>query len=780
MSSETKAFYEFGRFRCDPGEQLLTCDGKPVSLSPKTFEILLVLVRSNGHLVTKDELMRQVWPDSFVEEANLTVNISALRKALGETSDGQQFIETVPKRGYRFVAQVTERQQDEAFRPVPTQAREQEQKKELPTQAPPPAARFSRRWVGAAGVLFAVVLIVFLVSSRHAPLSDKDTIVLADIVNRTGDPVFDDALRQGLSSQLEQSPFLNLLSDERIAATLSFMTQPKDSRLTHDIAREVCLRTASAAVLEGAISQVGNRYLLTLKAINCSSGDSLGSTETQAADKDHVLEAMGKAASEMRSKLGESLASVQKYDAPPDDVTTSSLEALKAYSLGYRAMILRNEYAVAIPLFQRAVSMDSDFAMAYARMGTCYSVLNDNVRATENIGKAYQHRKDVSERERLYIVSHYEHFATGNIEEARKAYELSVQTYPHDTPVGNLAAIYGELGDYDRALATYQEALQTDPDTGDTYGNLINGYMELNRLDEARATANRAKSRNIDSPEIHLHLYWVSFLQNDTAGMERERTALMGKAGYEDQILNSESDTALFRGDLVLARQMTARAVESALRGDEQEAAAIYKAQGALHEALVGNDELAKRQARDALALSHGRDVLGFSAIALALAKDPARATDLSGELAKRFPQDTVVQFNYLPCISAAIHLSNGDPSRALESLAPATHYELGGNFENLNFLLYPVYFRGEAYRAQKNGQLAAAEFRKIIDHPGLVRNEPIGALAKLQLARADALSQDKEKTKSAYNEFLTLWKDADTNIPILIQAKAELAKALQ
>src|SRR5262249_11175674 len=360
----------------------------------------------------------------------------------------------------------------------------------------------------------------------------------------------------------------------------------------------------------------------------------------------------------------------------------------KAYTLGYRAMVLRNDYAAAIPLFQRAISLDSDFAMAYARIGTCYSVLNDNFRAAENIGKAYEFRKGISESEKLYIASHYEHFVKGNMEAARKAYELSLQTFPRDTPLGNLAAIYSELGLYDQALASYQQALRNDPDTGDTYGNLINGYLQVNRLNEARSTALQAQARKIDSPEIHLHLYWVDFLQDDAAGMEREFAALMGKAGYEDQILNSESDTALYHGNLPQARQLTRLAIQSALRSDEQEAAGIYTAQGALHEVLVGNDEFAKKQVRSALALSRGRDVLGFSALASALARDSSRAVQLSGDLAKGFPEDTIVQFNYLPTIRAAIHLRNADPARAVEALGAAVPYELGGNFENLNFLL--------------------------------------------------------------------------------------------
>jgi DNA-binding winged helix-turn-helix (wHTH) protein/tetratricopeptide (TPR) repeat protein len=777
MSAETKVLYEFGKFRCDPREQLLLCDGKPVSLAPKSFEILVALIRSNGQLLMKDELMRQVWPDSFVEEANLTVNVSALRKVLGETPGGQQYIETVPKRGYRFVAPVTEHRGD-GKPSLRVQTREIEPA--APSQRSAPAitslTRF-RRWWLAAGLLIIAILVSILMSSRRGALTDKDKVVLADIGNSTDDPVFDVALRQGLSSQLEQSPFLSLLSDERIAATLSLMAQPKDSRLTPELAREVCQRTASTAVLDGAIAQIGTQYLLTLKAVNCSNGDSLGSTEVQATDKNHVLDALGKMASEMRGKLGESLASVQKYDAPVENVTTPSLAALKAYSLGYQAMVLRNEYGAAIPLFQQAITLDPNFAMAYARMGTSYSVLNDNVRAAESIGKAYELRKRVSERERLYIASHYEHFVTGNLEAARKAYELSLQTFPRDTPLGNVGAIYSELGNYDQALAAYEHAMRVDPETGDTCGNLINGYLQVNRLQQAQSVAHQAESRKIDSPEIHLHLYWVDFLQHDFAGMEHEAADLMGKVGYEDQILNSESETALYQGELARARLLTRRAVESALREDEKEAAGIYEAEGALHEVLVGNTQLAKAHVREALAVSRGRDVEGFSALALALAGDSEEAARLGNDLVKRFPEDTVVQFNYLPTIHAAAWIRNSDAAKAVDSLTLATPYELGGNFENLNFVLYPVYLRGEAYLAGKQGAAAASEFQKILDHPGLVRNEPIGALAHLQLGRAYVLSGDTAKSKSAYKDFLALWKDADPDIPILKEAQAEYLK---
>jgi len=774
MSAETRFLYEFGRFRCDPQEHLLLCDGKPVSVAPKAFEVLVVLIQSNGRLMTKDDLMQKAWPDTFVEEANLTINISALRKLLGDTPEGQQYIETVPKRGYRFLAPVTRvRDEGEANRPGQTIEVEQA----IAVAHAPASPLWSRRRVGVgAGLLLVAITVSVLVSSRSAKLTDKDTVVLADFANSTGDPVFDDALRQGLSSQLEQSPFLNLLSDDRIAQTVSLMTQPKDSRLTHKLAREVCQRTASAAVLDGAIAQVGTTYLLTLKAINCSSGDSLGSAEAQAANKDQVLEALGKLASEIRSQLGESLGSVQKYDAPAENVTTPSLEALKAYSLGYKAMVLRSDYVNAIALFQQAIKQDPNFAMAYARMGTSYADLNETAPAADNARKAFQLKDRVSQRERIYIASHYEIFVTGNLDAARKIFELSAQTYPRDTSFSNLGLIYSELGDYEKALTAFEDAVKLNSGIGNWYATLMLGYLQLNRMDDVKAAARKAQEQKMDAPEIHPNLYWVYFLQHNTAGMEREASALMGKPGYEDQMLNYESDTALSEGQLAKARELTRRAIDIAQKAGEQEAAALYRAHGAVREALAHNDDAAKQQAGDALAISHGRDVEALSAIALGMAGDAKQADRLANDLAKRFPEDTLVQFNYLPSIHAAIQVRNGDGEAAVKALVPAGPYELGGNLETVIFVIYPVYFRGLAYLEAKQGAAAAAEFQKILDHPGAVRSEPIGALAHLELGRAFILSGDKVKARNAYQEFLTLWKDADADTPLLKQARVEYA----
>jgi serine/threonine protein kinase/tetratricopeptide (TPR) repeat protein len=651
---------------------------------------------------------------------------------------------------------------------------------ELEKQDSSGKARSSKTWLWKISVpvlvLIALIAAGLYYRSRQVPkLTDKDTVVLADFTNTTGDTVFDGTLRQALSAQLEQSPFLNLLSDSRIAQTLSLMAQPKDARVTHELAREVCQRTASAAALQGSIAQVGTEYLLTLKAVNCSNGESLASTTAQARDKNHVLDAVGEMAATMRGKLGESLASVQKYDAPAENVTTPSLEALQAYSLGYKAQVVKNDYAAAIPFFQRAISLDPNFAMAYARLAANYFNLNQTVRAAEASRKAFELRERVSEREKFYIESHYGHFVTGNLEEARKSYELWAQTYPRDSsPSNNLAVIYNNLGDYASTLARAQQTLRMNPGSGTSYSNLVTAYLSVNRLDEARSTAEDAKSRNLDSPLNHANLYLVDYLQHDAAGMEREANQLMGKPGYEDVALYYQSETAACSGQFAKAKELSQRAVESAQRADEKETAAGYAAEAALRAALVGDITFAKQQAQASLPLSEGGDVKAMSAIVLGLAGDSTTAMRVSDDLNRRLPEDTIVQYDYLPMIRAAVALHNGSAEKAIAALAPAAQYELGAASQNLNFLLYPVYLRSLADLAAKRGPDAAAEFQKILDHPGLVLNEPIGPLAVLGLGRAYVLEGDSAKARTEYQNFFALWKDADSGIPILQQAKAE------
>ena len=631
----------------------------------------------------------------------------------------------------------------------------------------------------AVGVVAALVASALYLRSHHAaPLTEKDTIVLADFTNTTGDSVFDGTLRQGLSSQLEQSPFLNLLSDERVAQTLALMAQPTDTRFTPELAREVCQRTASAASIEGLIASLGPQFVVGLKAVNCLNGDVLANEQATANGKERVLKALGEAATKIRAKLGESLASVQKYDAPPENVTTPSLEALQAYSLSYQTQVVKRDYAAAVPLLQRAISLDPNFAMAYARLGTIYGNLGQTARSAENARKAYELRERVSEREKFYIVSHYEHYATGNLEVARRTYELWTQTYPREVgPPVNLAVVYGALGDHDKALAAAQDGLKLDPGSGLSYTNLATAYLTVNRLDQARATALEAQAHHLDNPANHLLLYTIDFLHHDAAGMEREAAALMGKPGFEDAMLDAKSNTATYSGQFSKARELTRRASESAQREDENETAAGYQAEAAVRNALVGNMSLAKREAQAALALSTGRDVEAMSAIGLGLAGDAAQTTHLAADLAKRFPEDTIVQFNYLPSIEAATALHEGSATKAIEALVPTGAYELGSAGLSFSFPLYPVYLRGEACLAAHQGSAAAPEFQKILDHPGVVQNGLIGAISHLGLARAFALQGDTAKSRAAYKDFLNLWKNADPDIPILKEAKAEYAK---
>jgi DNA-binding winged helix-turn-helix (wHTH) protein len=791
MSLKQKEIYQFGPFSLDPGERILWRDGISLTLTPKVFDTLLYLMRNQGRVLSKDELLKEIWPDTFVEEVNLTVNISILRKALGENPREARYIATVPGRGYRFIAEVVGiADHDESeLSPivqggdVSELTQRLQRDLDLPNSIAvkkPSSASGKRQWrriAVAAPVLAAALVVAYFGSRGSAKLTDKDTVVLADFSNATNDSVFDGTLRQGLSAQLEQSPFLNLLSDARIAQTLSLMTQPKDTRLTGELAREVCQRTASAATIEGSIASLGSQYVLGLRAVNCRNGDLLAEEQVTADSKEHVLRALGEAATKLRAKLGESLASVQKYDAPPDSVTTASLEALQAYSLAYREMVVKSDYDAAVPLFQRAISLDPNLAMAYARLGAIYADMGEAERGAENTRRAYELRGTVSERERFYIDSHYEMVVSGDLEAARKTLELWKATYPRDNvPPKDLGYIYSVLGDYAKSFAAAQDALRLDPGSGQSYANLVIAYVNLNRLDDAIATARQAQARHLDTPALHYALCSIEFLQHDAVGMQREVDSLMGEPGSDDSLLYYESDTAAYAGHLAKARELTRRAVASAQHADEKEAAAGYEAESAVREALAGNIGLAKQGAQAALVLSKGGDIEGISGLALALAGDSVQATRLADDLAKRFPENTIVQFIHLPIIHAANAIASGSAAKAIQSLAPAAPYEFGASSNAASYSLYPTYLRGQAFLAARQGPAAAAEFQKILDHP-LVENEPIGALAHLELGRAYALSGDKEKARYAYQDFLTLWKNADPDIPVLRQARAEYAK---
>jgi len=616
---------------------------------------------------------------------------------------------------------------------------------------------------------------------HHTPkLTDKDTIVLADFTNTTGDTVFDGTLRQGLSVQLEQSPFLSIIPDQQMQQTLQLMGQKPDTKVTPEIARELCQRTGSAAVLDGSIAKIGSQFLLTLKAINCGSGESLASVEAQASDENHVLDALGKTASEIRSKLGESLSAVKKFDTPLEQATTPSLEALKALNSAGQVAGTAGS-AAAIPFFKHAIELDPNFALADAYLGRMYGDIGEPGLAADYTRKAYELRNRTSEPEKYFIAASFHIVVTGDMEQAEQICQIWAHAYPR-SPEPHMfltGLIYPVLGHYEKGIEEGTEALRLDPDIPISYSILMGSEVALNRLDDAKSTYKQALERKLNQPFFHIQLYQVAFLQNDTAGMAQQAAAAAGNPAVEDTLEGSESDTAAYFGRLVDARSLSRRAMDSAERAQKKEAAATYLALSGLREALFGNAAESRQTGTVAVARSTGRDVLYGAALTLAYAGDDGRARTLTDDLGKRFPEDTLVQFNYLPTLRAKLAVNRGNASETIESLRADAAYELGQTTANIVgwTALYPVYVRGEAYLAIHQGSEAAAEFQKILDHRGVVVNEPIGALAHLQLGRAYAMQGDTAKARAAYQDFLTLWKDADPDIPIFIAAESEYAK---
>src|SRR6266446_4232059 len=639
-----------------------------------------------------------------------------------------------------------------------------------------------KKWAvpAAAGTIIAAMAIGGWFYDRRAhALNETDTVVLADFTNKTSDAVFDDALRQGLAVQLEQSPFLSLISDQRTRQTLQLMGRPENQKLTPEIARELCERTASKAYLSGTISSLGTQYVLGINAVNCQTGDTLAQEQATADSKEHVLTALGEAATKLRSRLGESLKSVHKLATPIEQATTPSLEALQAYSMGRSTMIAQGNFAAAVPLFQRAIRLDPNLAMAYASLGTTYHNLGEKELAAENTRRAFELRAKVSEREKFYIESHYHHFVTGDLEKAKQVYELWMQTYPRESvPPMNLGVVYQTLGQYEKSLQEYREALRLAPNDVLNYGNLMTVLVNMNRAKEAHATAAEAASKKLDSPDMRYALYQLAFLQSDDAGMAEQVNWSADRAGDEAVLLYYQADSAAYFGQLNTARELSRQAVASAKRAGRKERAAGCEAAAALREALFGNGAEAKRYAANALKSSNGKDVEFVASLALAMVGDKDQAVQFADVLKSRFPEDTIVQFNYLPTIYAQVALGDGDPARAIEFLRAASPYELGlAGSSSYSTYLYPVYVRAEALLAQHQGGAAAAEFQKILNWPGVVSNEPIGALARLGLARARTMNGETAEAQASYNNFLSLWKNADSGFPLYSAVQAEAPK---
>ena len=636
-------------------------------------------------------------------------------------------------------------------------------------------SRFTRRWwvgsLAAVIVVLGVAAGTFFYLHRERQLTEKDSILLSDFVNTTGDPVFDGTLKQALAVQLEQSPFLNIFPGERVRDTLRYMGRSADERLTPDVARQICQRESIKAVMNGSISSIGSQYVVGVDAINCQTGDTLAREQVEVEKKEQVLGAVGKAASRLRGKLGESLASIKKFDAPVEEATTSSLEALKAFSLG-EAERSKGSELTAIPFYKHAVELDPNFGVAYARLGQSYANSGQSELAAENTKLAFERRERASELEKLYISTHYYDNVTGELDKSIEAYQLWKRTYPRDSiPTNNLGVAYSSMGKFDQGLEEAQETMRLDPNSAFSYGVLGGAYLGLNRLAEARAVRQKEIARNLGSTNSHRDLYMLDFLEGDTAGMQREAEWAKGKPD-EFFMLETVAEAAAFSGQLRKSREAYHQAIESAQRGKFEEGAAGIAARQGMTEAMFSNSLKAREAAQAAVAMNRSRFTLIFAGMAQSMAGDVRQATGTADELSKRFPTDAFVNSVWVPSIRGEIEINRGNPGKAIELLQAASPYEFGFFPRML-----PTYVRGQAYLRARQGKEAAAEFQKVLDHRGSCQTSPQCALAHLQLARARALSGDATGARSAYQDFFAIWKDADPDISILKEAKAEYAK---
>jgi DNA-binding winged helix-turn-helix (wHTH) protein/tetratricopeptide (TPR) repeat protein len=798
-SANQNGIRTFGPFTFDPDCGELSRNGSRLRLQPQPALVLALLTNQPGKLISREEIYRAVWgEETHVDfEQSLNYCIRQIRSALRDDPSAPKYLATVPKRGYRFLCEV-KISVDIGSRPGTSTDSEivrEASEEAIATKSASTAWHQKRVRVrlAIAGALF-VILFLAAISAvwwrtyrrQSRSLHESDTVLLADFSNSTGDAAFDDTLKTALDVSLRQSPFLNILSDSQVKATLQLMTRPADTKLTSALARELCLRAGSAAYIEGAIGSLGSEYVLGLKAINCQNGGTLAHQQITAPSKEKVLDALGRAASALRSELGESLATVKRFDVPLEEATTSSLEALKEYSVGIKTFSEKGA-SEALPSHQRAIQLDPNFALGYWAVGDDYGSLAEIGRASEYFTKAFQLRTRASEREKLTITGIYYLIVTGELDKAAQTYQEEIESYPRDAVAyGHLSVVFSQLGEYEKSAEIARQALRIAPNEEAWYENLANCLISLQRLDEARQVILEAQARKQDDAGLRNALYDLAFLAGDSAAMAEQQQWFAGKP-EESFGLALASDTQAYVGHLSRARELTKQAVDSAIRADSKENGAIWAANSAIQQAAYGERAAARKSVARALNLSPAsQGVLVEAALAFALAGDRARADSLVQDLEKRFPQDTQMQSLWLPAIHAQLALDRGRPSDAVNGLHAPSPIEFGNIIFDSNTCLYHVYVSGGVRLAAGQGADAAAEFQKILDHSGLVVNCWTGALAHLGLARANALQARtshgadadaaRVRALAAYKDFLTLWKDADSEIPILRNAKAEYA----
>jgi DNA-binding winged helix-turn-helix (wHTH) protein/tetratricopeptide (TPR) repeat protein len=805
MKTTTKRTALFGPYALDLRSAELRKFGTKVKMGEQTFQILRMLLESPGELVSREELREKLWAeDTFVDfDHGLNSAVQRLRDCLSDSAERPRWVETVPRRGYRFIGQVewlgdglplgTSRNPSGENRYEHSDLAARASGVETPESTE--RTKGSWRRIARLGAVALTVLVAMMTIARraqHARLAITDTLVLADFMNNTGDAVFDDTLKTAVTVSLRQSPFLNLLSDSEVANTMQLMTRPAGTKLTPEVARELCLRAGGKAYIAGAISSLGSEYVLQLQAVNCPSGETLAQEQVTATSKEKVLGSLGTMAARVREELGESLASVQKFDVPLEQATTASFDALRAYTLARKAAREQGA-AVSLAYDIRAIEIDPNFAMGYLRTGGDYEDLGQRGRASEYYAKAFHLRERASQREKLWITGVYYDTVTGELYKAAETYQEEIDSYPRESMAYfSLAYVYSLLGQYEKAVEVVNQGMHTiPPDRVESLGGstLFTSALALQRFDEAQRAIDALQLGRIDEQRIRLVRYILCILGADSASREDQQKWFTGKPTFENLVLALASDTQAYAGHLSRARELTEQAVDAAVRSDSKENGAKWLAIAAQREAAYGYAAQARKKAAMALSLApQGQGVASGAALAFALVGDTARARFLAKDLARRYPLDTQVQSLWLPAIQGQLALDRRDPTQALKGLQGASTIEFAGIPSVINnSCLYHVYVRGEAYLAAGQGSAAASEFRKILDHRGIVWNCWTGALAHLGVARASALQAKtargadadaaRVRALAAYQDFLTLWKDADPDIPILKQAKAEYAK---
>jgi eukaryotic-like serine/threonine-protein kinase len=771
--------FRFGPFELRTRTRELYKHGIKLKLRPQPFQVLHELLNRPGELVTREELREKLWSsETFVDfEQSLNTAVKELRGVLGDSATEPRYAETVPRLGYRFIAAVEEVEvaapkgdgPSPALAAGPAAAQAPTQTRKIRS-----GARMAALFTAAAIVAGAAVAGLWYHRRPGFQINPRNTVVLADFANTTGEAVFDDALKQGLNVGLEQSPMIQILSDEKSAAVLKQMGHPGDQSMTGGVAIEVCQRAGSQVTVQGSISKLGTSYLIGLTAIRCENGDRIAHEQVEAKRKEDVIEALGKATSQLRSRLGESLQSVQKYDAPLQQVTTSSLEALKAYGLALAGWDKSGEFA-AVPLLERAIELDSNFALAYSQLAAIYGNRGEIELARKYATKAYELRDRTTEFERLSIESWYHTYVTGDLEKASAAFETTRQAYPEGPrTLNDLGTVYGSLGLFDKAVALYRESLRVGPLAETTFGNLAVSLMALGRNDEAAAVLEEASKRGLQSADLLQVNYWRAFLLHDTERMSQLLSLSAGVPGAQAVLVSEQADTEAYFGHFRKARQLSLEAGSQMQTGGQKEAAGLCFAQAAIREAEIEDSARARDFISRALNLSQDQNVVALAAVVMARTGDSSKAISFAEQLDKEHPSNTFIQKYWLPIIHAETEMHRGEALQAVDTLNLVGPLDLAAPDALAISTLFPAYARGRAYLAAGEGNKAAAEFQKLIDHPGMVLNFPLGALARLGVARAHRLAHQNADALQEYDAFFALWKDADPDIPILRQAKRE------